>query len=105
METIASQRLTGRPDPAPMAQPDHPRGERDHAGQCEVPGLVNVAPAPVRTPSSDPGQVRGNRRPAEAASAPDRDDQLLPCVARRELRKARHAGPTRAPAEPLPALS
>lgn len=105
VEAIASQRSTGRPDPVPMAQPDHRRGERHHAGQREVAGLVNVAPAPVRTPSSDPGQVRGDRRPAEAAGAPDSDDQFLPCVARRELRKARHAGSTHAPAEPLPALS
>lgn len=91
METVASERSTGWPDPVPMPQPDHCRGKCYDARQGEVAGLVNVASAPVRAPSSDPAQVRGDRRPTEAAGAPDSDDQLLARIARRERRKARHA--------------
>ena len=95
VQAVTHRRATHRRQAAPMASADDRRCKLDDPCQRQVTQLVDATREPVRSPSTDPTQVRRDRPDAEPARSPRRDHRLLPRITRHPCRKSSHAQRTR----------
>jgi hypothetical protein len=105
VQAIGCDRSAGGPHETALAGADQRRRVCRNACEREVMQLVDAASAAVRTPSANPAEVHGDRRPLQAAHAPNLDHRFLAGVSRSQRRNARHVRSTRVRAVSLPRLS